>query len=414
MTIQTAIVMTPDTLRQLDGVPTGVKRVGRTLLRTKQGRLNLTLPDGRVLVFGEYQMGQPDADITIASYDVFAKALRGGDVGFAEAYMDGDWTSDDLTGVLEYFSQNFEAAGNLVIGRFLARLVNRMRHMVKRNSRSGSRRNIEAHYDLGNAFYEAWLDPSMTYSSGMFDNPNISLEQAQAAKYDAICHVLRVKPGDHVLEIGCGWGGFAEFAVTQRDARVTCLTLSKAQLAYAQSRLDDRGLADRVEFRLEDYRDHHGEYDCVASIEMFEAVGEAYWPAYFRKLHDVLKPGGRAALQIITIRDELFKRYRKRADFIQRYVFPGGMLPSDKRLREEFQNVRLKLENVTNFAPDYAETLKRWSRRFNQQWTRLVEPLGFDLRFRRLWNFYLSYCEAGFRNARLDVGQYALSKPVGS
>ncbi len=403
------IKMTPESLRQLTNVPTSLRMAGRGILNSRKGKLVVELPDGRKLLFDHGEPG-PSAELHLTNYSVFSKALNGGDVGFAESYMDGDWTTSNLTKVLEFFSENFDAAGNLAIGRKFVRFANMVRHFFNRNSRSGAKRNIEAHYDLGNDFYEAWLDPSMTYSSAVFTDTNTSLEQAQAAKYQTICETLSIGPNSRVLEIGCGWGGFAEYAASNYGAHITCLTLSSEQQEYAVARIARADLADRVDIRLQDYRDHEGQYDCVASIEMFEAVGEQYWPDYFQKLDSFLEPGGRAALQIITMRDDLFSRYRKRADFIQRYVFPGGMLPSHSRLLSEFSNAQLNFEGATNFADDYAETLRRWSDSFNAQWNKVIEPLGFDLRFRRLWNFYLSYCEAGFRNGRINVGHYSLVK----
>lgn len=289
------------------------------------------------------------------------------------------------------------------------RWVNQLRDMFKRNSKAQAKRNIMAHYDLGNEFYGAWLDPTMTYSSGIFASPNTSLEQSQHAKYESICDQLEAGPGSHLLEIGCGWGGFAEHAAKERGARVTCLTISEAQAEFARARMERAGLSEQVEIRLEDYRDHTGQYDGVASIEMFEAVGEEYWPSYFDKIKEVLKVGGRAAIQIITIQDSLFENYRRRVDFIQRYIFPGGMLPSEAKLKEQFNMADLRFDSSKYFGQDYAQTLKLWSQMFNGAWDEIA-PLGFDEPFRRMWNFYLSYCEAGFRNGRINVGQFQLTK----
>ena len=340
----------------------------------------------------------------------FAKrALAGGDIGFAESYMDGEWSTPDLTAVLEFFSENFEAAGKLAVGGSLVKGINKVRHFFNRNSKAGARRNIMAHYDLGNDFYESWLDETMTYSSALFDKPNMSLEQAQTAKYAGIADQLSAGPDSSLLEIGCGWGGFAEYAAKVRGSKVTCLTISEAQRNYAASRMQAEGLSDRVEIRLEDYRDHQGKYDGVASIEMFEAVGEAYWPSYFQKIHESLDGSAKAALQIITIDDDLFRRYRKRTDFIQRYIFPGGMLPSEKALRESLSAAGLRFDAVHYFGQDYAKTLKLWAERFEEAWDR-IQTFGFDERFRRLWRFYLSYCEAGFGNGRINVGQFQLSR----
>jgi len=289
--------------------------------------------------------------------------------------------------------------------------VHWLRHLSNANTKRGARRNILAHYDLGNEFYSAWLDASMTYSSARFDAQVRDLEAGQRAKYKALAEHLELKPDDHVLEIGCGWGGFAEFAAREYGARVTGITISDEQLVYARARMEKAGLADRVEIRRQDYRDVEGQFDKVASIEMFEAVGEKYWPAYFGKIADVLKPGGKAGLQIITIDEKLFEKYRRRADFIQRYVFPGGMLASIGRLQEESAKVGLVWRRAEAFGQSYAETLAEWARRFKAKWSD-IRALGFDERFKQLWLFYLSYCEAGFRTGRTNVVQLELAKPA--
>jgi len=396
-------------LRSLKGVPTVFRAGGLALLRARRGKILFDLPDGRQVLFDHGEAG-PSAHVIVHDYDFARRALAGGDVGFAEAYMDGQWSTPDLTAVLEFFSENFEAAGQLAVGGWVIKMVNRLRHLLNRNSRAQARRNIMAHYDLGNDFYEKWLDPSMTYSSGIFASENTSLERSQDAKYEGIAERLHAGPDSEILEIGCGWGGFAEYAARHRGSRVTCLTISEAQAEYARQRVFKAGLAERVDIKLEDYRDHSGRYDGVASIEMFEAVGESYWPSYFSKISDVLVHGGRAALQIITIKDELFEGYRNRADFIQRYIFPGGMLPSELKLKEQFDAAGLRYDGTHYFGQDYARTLKQWSERFNGAWPE-IESLGFDDPFRRMWNFYLSYCEAGFRNGRINVGQFSLAKP---
>jgi cyclopropane-fatty-acyl-phospholipid synthase len=334
-----------------------------------------------------------------------------GDIGFAEGLMAGEWESDDLAGLLTLIAANVERFTRLLEGGPLGKALNWLRHVSRANTRAGARRNILAHYDLGNRFYEAWLDRSMTYSSARFDTQERDLEAAQRAKYKALTEHIELRPGEHVLEIGCGWGGFAEYAARECGARVTGITLSDEQLAYARERMQRAGLSDRVEIRRQDYRDVGGAFDKVASIEMFEAVGEEYWPAYFRKISEVLKPGGRAGLQIITIKDDLFEQYRRRADFIQRYVFPGGMLASMKRLREETEKAGLALRKAEAFGQSYADTLAEWARRFQSKWSD-IRAMGFDERFRQLWLFYLSYCEAGFRTGRTDVVQLALIKPA--
>jgi cyclopropane-fatty-acyl-phospholipid synthase len=298
------------------------------------GRLVFVLPTGREVAVGGDLPG-PDARVIIHDYRFVRRALAGGDIGFAEGYMAGEWETPDLSAVLEAFSLNYDRLTELVTGNVFIRVLNAIRHRLHRNSRSGSKKNIHAHYDLGNAFYSRWLDPSMTYSSARYERPGQPLSEAQQAKYAALAKTIDLKPGQSVLEIGCGWGGFAEFAAKEVGARVTGVTISQEQYDFAKKRMFDQGLADKADIRLIDYRDVDGQFDRVASIEMFEAVGEEYWPTYFNKVREVLAPGGRAGLQIITIRDELFGDYRKRADFIQKYVFPGGMLPSETRLREE-------------------------------------------------------------------------------
>ncbi len=354
--------------------PASAKAVLLALLQLKGGSAAIALPDGRVLLFG-------------------------------------DGAGPDLSALLTLLASNVERFTRLLEGGPLGKAVHWLRHLSNANTKSGSRRNILAHYDLGNAFYSAWLDASMTYSSARFDAQVRDLEAGQRAKYKALAEHLDLKAGDHVLEIGCGWGGFAEFAAREYGARVTGITISDEQLAYARARMEKAGLTDRVEIRRQDYRDVEGQFDKVASIEMFEAVGEKYWPAYFAKIANVLKPGGRAGLQIITIRDELFDTYRKRADFIQRYVFPGGMLASVERLREETSKVGLVWREVEAFGQSYADTLAEWAKRFKAKWTD-IHALGFDERFKQLWLFYLSYCEAGFRTGRTDVVQLELAKPA--
>ena len=395
-------------ISQLKSVPASFRMGALALLRARRGRITVTLDDGRRLVFDHGEAG-PQAEIIAHDYSFVKQVLAGGDIGFAEAYMDGKWSTPDLTAVLLFFTENFEAAGRLAVGGWMVRIANNLRHFFNRNSRAGARRNIMAHYDLGNDFYSAWLDPSMTYSSALYASPNQSLEQAQATKYEGIVEHLDAGPDSEILEIGCGWGGFAEYAAKTRGARVTCLTISEAQADYARKRMQREGLSDLVDIRLQDYRDHEGRYDGVASIEMFEAVGEEYWPAYFGRIASMLKAGGRAALQIITIGDAYFENYRRRADFIQRYIFPGGMLPSESALKEQFRTAGLRHDAVGYFGQDYASTLKTWSKRFNEAWPRIA-PLGFDDTFRRMWNFYLSYCEAGFISGRINVGQFQLSR----
>ncbi len=372
------------------------------------GRLAFVLPSGREIRIEGRRTG-PVARLVVRDFRFVSRVLAAGDIGFGEGFMAGEWDTPDLSALLEAFTANLDRLTRLIEGNFFARWFNHLSHLLRRNDRGGARRNILAHYDLGNAFYSRWLDPSMTYSSARYERPGQSLSDAQRNKYASLAREIGLEPGHHVLEIGCGWGGFAEFAAGEIGARVTGITISPSQHEFARKRMFEQGLADKADIRLVDYRDVQGRFDRVASIEMFEAVGEAYWPAYFRKIRDVLTPGGRAGLQIITIRDELFEHYRARADFIQKYIFPGGMLPSETRLRQETARAGLELRGIVRFGQNYADTLAEWTRRFDAAWEE-IKSLGFDERFRRLWRFYLGYCEAGFRTERTNVVQVSLVK----
>ncbi|WP_433950221.1 class I SAM-dependent methyltransferase [Brevundimonas bullata] len=375
------------------------------------GRLTLVLPDGSSRQLSGKEPGHA-AVMNIRSYNFAARVLKGGDIGFAEAYMAGEWDSPQLAVLLETLVNNYDHIRRLFDGNRVVNAINWLGHRLNRNSRRGSRRNIHAHYDLGNAFYASWLDPSMTYSSALFERPGLSLQEAQRAKYASLARMMDLQPGHSVLEIGCGWGGFAEFAAREVGAVVTGVTISREQHDYARRRLFEAGLADRADIRLIDYRDVEGRFDRVASIEMFEAVGREYWPTYFDKVHEVLAPGGRAGLQIITIQDDLFDEYDARTDFIQKYVFPGGSLPSEARMAPVLDRAGLSVAGVERFGVDYADTLAEWARRFEAAWADIVRNgAGFDDRFRRLWRFYLAYCEAGFRSGRTDVIQMALERP---
>jgi cyclopropane-fatty-acyl-phospholipid synthase len=375
------------------------------------GGLTLILPDGTHRRLAGRLAGH-EAVLEIRSYRFAGRVLRGGDIGFAEGYMAGEWDSPDLAVLLEALANNYDHIRRLFDGNPLVNAVNRLAHALNRNSRRGSRRNIHAHYDLGNAFYASWLDETMTYSSARFDGPGQPLAEAQRAKYAALARQMHLQAGHSVLEIGCGWGGFAEFAAREVGAAVTGITISREQYDFARRRVFETGLGDRADIQLVDYRDVRGQFDRVASIEMFEAVGRQYWPTYFGKIRSVLKPGGLAGLQIITIRDELFEDYEARTDFIQKYIFPGGTLPSEQELAPVVAAAGLHWRDVDRFGPDYGQTLARWSRCFETAWPaiRRVSP-RFDERFRRLWLFYLAYCEAGFQSGRTDVIQLTLASP---
>ncbi|MDR4306106.1 class I SAM-dependent methyltransferase [Chelatococcus sambhunathii] len=372
------------------------------------GQLTVTLPDGRSMVFAGKTPG-PKAVLVVNDHRFATRILRDGDIGVAEGFLSGDWTSPDLPVFLELFCVNAEHTSAHLLAKPLFRALQNFQHWLRRNTKAGARRNIEAHYDLGNAFYEQWLDPSMTYSSALFVDETEELEEAQRTKYRALADAAGMREGEHVLEIGCGWGGFAEFAAKEVGARVTALTISPAQLDYARRRIFQAGLSERVTFKLQDYRDERGVFDRIASIEMFEAVGEKWWPAFFAQLRDRLRPGGAAGVQVITIQDRLFEAYRRETDFIQRYVFPGGMLPSPTALRTAATKAGLAVSDERIFGLDYAATLSKWRDRFRAAWP-TIQPLGFDERFRRLWEYYLAYCEAGFRSGNIDVRQVVFAR----
>ena len=374
------------------------------------GRLTLVLPDG-----SRHQLVGPRpghaAVLNIRSYRFASRVLRGGDIGFAEGYMAGEWDSPGLAVLLETLANNYDHIRRLFDGNPLVNALNWLGHRLNRNSRRGSRRNIHAHYDLGNAFYQSWLDETMTYSSARFERSGQPLAEAQRAKYAALARQMDLRTGHSLLEIGCGWGGFAEFAAREVGATVTGITISREQHDFARRRLFEAGLADRATVQLIDYRDIEGRFDRIASIEMFEAVGREYWPTYFGKISSVLRPGGLAGLQVITIRDDLFHEYEARTDFIQKYVFPGGALPSEDQLAPVVSAAGLAWRHVERFGLDYGHTLACWTRHFEAAWSgiRAASP-RFDERFRRLWLFYLAYCEAGFRSGRTDVIQLTLSR----
>ena len=386
-------------------VPAQVQFLLRMLSRLEHGSLKLECPDGKLLKFGNED---PAVTLSLSSWEPFLAAIRSGDIGFAESYLQGEWQTDNLAKLIELFIHNRNALESAIYGSWWGSLLYRIKHLFNRNSRAGSRRNIHAHYDIGNSFYTLWLDPSMTYSSALFAQPEFTLQQAQYAKYERIFSEINGGADSRILEIGCGWGGFAELAA-KKGARITGLTLSTEQLDFAQKRLNDAGVSERTELRLQDYRDTDGEYDGIASIEMFEAVGEEYWDSYFACIAKNLKTGGRACIQTITIADDLFERYRKGTDFIQQYIFPGGMLPSPSIFRAHAQRHGLSVVNELAFGLDYARTLRLWDHAFEEALP-AVQAQGFDERFIRTWRFYLAYCEAGFRASSIDLFQFTLQK----
>jgi len=376
--------------------------------RIEAGELSITLPHGGERFFRGAQEG-PKAHLQVHDPRMFRRTSLGGTLAFAEAYMDCDCDSPDLVALIEFVIRNEEALMKSLDGRRWARLLPKLGHWLRPNSRRGARRNIAWHYDLGNDFYALWLDPSMTYSSAVFERPEETLQAAQGNKYRRMAELAAIGPDDHVLEVGCGWGGFCSWAAREIGCRVTAITISRDQHDFAARRLQAEGLADRVDLRFQDYRDLDGHFDRIVSIEMLEAVGEAYWPTYFTMVRDRLRPGGRAALQVITIDDEFFEDYRSDVDFIQRYIFPGGLLPSPGRLRDQVLRAGLEWGRAEGFGEHFARTLAIWRRSFEVAWPDVV-GLGFDERFRRMWRYYLAYCEAGFRTGRIDVLQAAVSK----
>ncbi|GAC1409121.1 MAG: cyclopropane-fatty-acyl-phospholipid synthase family protein [Burkholderiaceae bacterium] len=390
-----------------DHFPPQARFIVHLLQRLEYGALRMEFPGGQTALFGD--VSHP-VSMTLKNWEVCTAALKSGDIGFAETFIDGHWSTDNLPGLIELFVRNRDAIESVVYGTWWGSLLHRAKHLFNRNSRAGSRRNIHAHYDIGNDFYQLWLDPSMTYSSALFSDGHVeNLQDAQQAKYRRILEQINVKPGARLLEIGCGWGGFAEVAARDSAAQVTALTLSTAQLQFANQRLSKAGVLQHVELLLQDYRDTRGEFDGIASIEMFEAVGQAYWPSYFECIARNLKPGGRACIQTITIDDALFERYRKGTDFIQQYIFPGGMLPSPTVFCEYAERHGLKVVNRFAFGLDYARTLTEWRAAFKEQLPR-VAAQGFNDRFLRTWEFYLAYCEAGFRAKSIDVMHFTLEK----
>ncbi|AHD01035.1 SAM-dependent methyltransferase [Leisingera methylohalidivorans] len=371
------------------------------------GQLDIHLPDGRIFSANGRNPG-PAADLHIRNPDCFARLIREGDLGFADAYLEGWWSTSDLQAFMDLVHMGANTVYDGFPGQGLARAYERFRFWLHRNHRKQAQKNISYHYDLGNDFYGLWLDDTMTYSSALFCSGQDSLEAAQTAKYASMVDQMGVQPGDHVLEIGCGWGGFAEYAAGQRGLKVTGLTISKEQLNFARQRLEKAGLSDHVDFRLQDYRDCRGTFDGIASIEMFEAVGQKYWPAYFSTIHDRLKPGGKATLQIITVADRRWEIYRKGVDFIQKHIFPGGMLPSPQVLRGQVERAGLGVVRSIEFGDSYDQTLRRWHDTFNARWDQIA-GLGFDDRFRKMWNFYLTSCAAAFKAGNCDVTQITVA-----
>ncbi|RZU99178.1 SAM-dependent methyltransferase [Spiribacter vilamensis] len=394
-------------------LPSPLPLAGRILLgwfsRLRRGRMEGQMPDGEDFLIQGGEAGPTGILRLHRPMRMMMRIATRGSVGFAESYMAGEWSSPDIAHLLELMQRNEDAFQQRMEPSWLHRLRLSLHHRGRRNTQQGSRRNIAAHYDLGNEFYRHWLDETMTYSAAIFERPDQPLAEAQRNKYDQLLDTLGAQPGEHILEIGCGWGGFA-MAAARRGIKVTGLTLSTEQLAWARRQIAEAGFADQVDLRLEDYRDTRGRYDHAVSIEMLEAVGEDYWPAYFRMLHDRVRPGGRIGLHGITIEEDRFEDYRRRPDFIQRYIFPGGMLPTPERLEQESTGGGLEVLESTGLGQHYATTLLQWDARFVQALSRIRE-LGFDDYFINMWRYYLAYCYAGFRTESIDVKRVLLRRP---
>lgn len=384
----------------------GTWLITRLLNNIHRGRLRITLPGGGTIEKSGTSEGI-DAILVLHNWRAIRRLFVNGDIGFAEGFIENDWSTPDLTALIRFAAQNRDAFTKSMRGSLPMRLINRLAHGLNANTRRGSRRNIEAHYDLGNEFYRQWLDPSMLYSSAIFDLMTPTLEAAQQKKLERIAEKLQLTGNKDVLEIGCGWGALAIHLATQHNANVTGITLSPSQLRWAENAAETADKADRIKLKLQDYRDVKGQFDNIVSVEMFEAVGEAYWPSYFGTLKRCLKPGGRAVLQIISIEENRFDTYRRKADFIQKYVFPGGFLPSDSALEKAVWQAGLKLTEKELFGQSYALTLAEWRQRFHARW-QTISLLGFDERFRRMWDYYLCYCEAGFAEGTINVGLYTI------
>jgi cyclopropane-fatty-acyl-phospholipid synthase len=397
-----------------EAMPAAARRVLSLLQRLQHGTLHVQWPDGRVEQFGSAPASGKSLNATLHlhSYAPLTQALKSGDIGFAESYIAGEWTTNNLADLLQLLVANRRDMDELIFGSWLGRLYYRVRHLLHRNTRSNSKKNIHAHYDLGNAFYELWLDPTMNYSSAWFDNDHAKpMAEAQTAKVRRALRMVDAKAGDRILEIGCGWGALAELGGTEFGAHMSGVTLSHEQLAFANQRMQKLGLQGTSSLRLQDYRDiDDGPYDAICSIEMLEAVGQEYWDTYFESVARLLKSGGKACVQTIVIDDALFDRYVKSTDFIQQYIFPGGCLPCPREFRAHAERAGLKVVDELAFGLDYAETLRRWRHQFMADKAQVLQ-LGFDERFIRIWEFYLAYCEAAFDQHNTDVIQFTLLKP---
>ena len=376
--------------------------------KIKHGNINVILPSGKSIYFKGNEIGV-DADIKLYNYSFINKIIDKGSIGFAESYIDNDFSTSNLSNLLILAKNNEKEYLNLLKGKWLYSFVRKFKHHLNQNTKSRSKKNIKYHYDLGNKFYELWLDETMTYSSGLFNKPNDNLFQAQINKYQHIIKHMELNDKTSVLEIGCGWGGFTTFAAKTFKSNIKAITISKKQYDYTSKRIFQEGLADKVKVELKDYRDINEKFDHIVSIEMFEAVGKKYWPVFFNKIKNSLKINGLAALQVITIEDNRAENYQKNPDFIQSYIFPGGVLPSKNQLFDITSELDLKICDYINFGVSYAKTLYYWNKKFQNSWLKIAEQ-GFSENFKKMWEYYFAYCEAGFINGNIDVSQFIIKK----
>jgi len=371
------------------------------------GSIQIEFSDGYIENIMAKKPG-PKAMLKINKPNAAKEIIQGGSVAFAESYINKDISTDNLTNLIHYCALNNDQAESTFNISILKKIIHKVFHYKNKNTKNQAKKNISFHYDLGNKFYEYWLDKTMTYSSAIFNNKSIELEAAQNNKYRKLAELSAIKNGDQILEIGCGWGGFAEFIGNNYDCNLTAVTISKEQYEYTKKRIFDANLSHKIEVLLCDYRNITGKFDKIVSIEMFEAVGKQYWNTFFKKIENILKPKGSISLQLITIDDNIYDVYKTNPDFIQKYIFPGGMLPSDKILKELINKTSLKINSIDSFSKDYAKTLNIWNKEFNKKWDK-IEKLGFDENFKLLWNYYLSYCEGGFLSKNIDLKQIKLS-----
>ncbi len=367
------------------------------------GKIKIVTPDGKKYNFQGKRDG-PETEIIIKSQKSINKILDKGSLGFAESYLDGNIETKDLKSLMLFFAKNEKYLNGVLKKNIFLRFSNYFRKKLTENTIKQNKKNISYHYDLGNDFFKYWLDKNLTYSSGIFVEKNKSLEKAQINKLEKMCNLLKLKKEHHLLEIGCGWGSFAIYAAKKYKCRVTCITLSEKQFLYVKRKIKNLNLNKKINIQIMDYRNLKGKFDRIASIEMFEAVGEKYWNLYFKKIKELLNPNGIAAFQIITINKNRFIDYKKNLDFIQKYIFPGGMLPSKEILKKIINENDLLEFSINNFGKDYSKTLKEWLIRFKKSWKH-IKPLGFDNRFKRMWEYYLNYCETGFDVGTLDLIQ---------